>query len=535
MDTVPRSQSSPPNDAASRRIAGRWFRRAAVAAAVLVGIHLLWVYLGIGGDFGTLVFTDVEQSSLALLASVACGFAGLRSRNQARRGWSLLAAGMAAWAAGQLVWSYDEVVLGIAVPFPSLADAGFLAMVPLSVAGFALMIEVRHRALRVLFDGLIVSASLTIVSWPLVLGPTLQAEADTRLAFELAVAYPIGDIVIATMAFVLLSQTTGPARAPIALAGTGMLCLGAADSGFGYLVLHHAYAAGNLVELGWISGFLLVALAGLRVVTVPGPASQRAGSGPLLVGLPYLPLTAAMATGVVIELVGREDTPMVVIGVALVLLVVARQFLTVRENLVLTRRLGSVVDDLRRREEELRRLAFHDPLTGLANRALFQHEVERAVSSQSRTGALLGLVYIDLDGFKAVNDTLGHAAGDALLVAVAHRLRRGTRPGDTVARLGGDEFAMLLEYFQPTDGEADAMEVARRVVAELSEPFQIDGEEIRIGASTGVAVAAPGRGEAASLVRDADMAMYAAKIAGKGRVARFEPRLRDQIATAAAA
>jgi len=165
-----------------------------------------------------------------------------------------------------------------------------------------------------------------------------------------------------------------------------------------------------------------------------------------------------------------------------------------------------------RLQDELVRQAYHDGLTGLANRSLFRDRLEQALARSARGGGSVGVLMLDLDGFKQVNDTLGHDAGDQLLRVVAERLNETVRATDTVARFGGDEFAVLLDQ---TD-EALAVSVARRALARLTEPAVVGGRELQVAASIGIAVRAGGGG-GDELVRDADVAMYAAKDAGRGR------------------
>jgi diguanylate cyclase (GGDEF)-like protein/PAS domain S-box-containing protein len=181
-------------------------------------------------------------------------------------------------------------------------------------------------------------------------------------------------------------------------------------------------------------------------------------------------------------------------------------------------------------EAQLQHNAFHDALTGLANRALFADRLEHALARTDRGSTPVAVLFVDLDDFKAVNDGAGHSAGDELLVAVAERLRSALRPSDTIARLGGDEFAVLIE---------DAVDPARiaataeRLLAALSEPFPAGaasaGEQVRITASVGIATGAAGQHDAAELLRHADVAMYAAKGAGKGRSAVFAPDMDSAI------
>jgi diguanylate cyclase (GGDEF)-like protein/PAS domain S-box-containing protein len=175
-------------------------------------------------------------------------------------------------------------------------------------------------------------------------------------------------------------------------------------------------------------------------------------------------------------------------------------------------------------EEELRRQAFHDSLTGLANRALFADRLEHALARTHRFGQPIAVLFIDLDDFKTVNDSLGHGEGDHLLIAVAERLAGAIRTGDTIARMGGDEFAVLIE--DPAEAEAP-IAVAQRLLAALEAPFQRGAKELFVHASVGVAASTSKRQTADDLLRDADVSMYTAKTNGKNRVEVFVPSMHE--------
>jgi diguanylate cyclase (GGDEF)-like protein/PAS domain S-box-containing protein len=178
-------------------------------------------------------------------------------------------------------------------------------------------------------------------------------------------------------------------------------------------------------------------------------------------------------------------------------------------------------------EEQLSHQAFHDAVTGLANRALFKDRVEHMIERQARDNLPVSILFMDLDDFKTINDSLGHAAGDRLLAEVGERLKNSLRQADTAARLGGDEFAILLE--DGGDG-VDAAEVAARILASLEGPFHLEGKEVFVRASIGIATADARTGGpegAEELLRNADVAMYMAKEAGKGRYQVFEPAMHD--------
>ena len=174
--------------------------------------------------------------------------------------------------------------------------------------------------------------------------------------------------------------------------------------------------------------------------------------------------------------------------------------------------------------DEMGRLARHDALTGLPNRMLFLDRVEQAVIRARRHDATLAVLFLDLDGFKGVNDRFGHAEGDELLKTVAARLVGCVRAADSVARLGGDEFAVLLEG---VEGTAELEELSRRLLVALRREIRVMGHEVVVGASIGVAVAGP-EDDAAGLLRNADMAMYRAKALGKDRFFVYQPSLREE-------
>ncbi|GCB45819.1 bifunctional diguanylate cyclase/phosphodiesterase [Streptomyces sp. NL15-2K] len=184
-----------------------------------------------------------------------------------------------------------------------------------------------------------------------------------------------------------------------------------------------------------------------------------------------------------------------------------------------------------RLQAQLQHNAEHDPLTDLPNRALFTKRVQQALSGRRSSDRGTAVLFIDLDGFKAVNDTIGHQAGDELLVQAARRLQDSVRHGDTASRLGGDEFAALIVGDGTRDRtarERHILELADRLRTTLSQPYLIDGNDVRVNASIGVAFAEPGLG-AGEILRNADLAMYRAKAGGKGRVELYAPQMQQDV------
>jgi len=247
------------------------------------------------------------------------------------------------------------------------------------------------------------------------------------------------------MAFILLAFSRQFSRTGLSLIGAGLLALSVADSGFAYLAMNDAYASGNLIDSAWFGGFLLITL-GASWIEPAGPV--EAPRAPLWTGLPYVPFGISLVASIGMHIArGSLDTVLYVLMVVIVGLVVVRQVLTLRDNQQLNRRLTASVAELTSQEKQLRHLAFHDPLTGLANRALFVNRMEHALVASPCEQ--LGVIFIDLDGFKQVNDDLGHGVGDQLLTAVA-------------ARLDGDVAARGRRQVERHDGRRAAIERERR-------------------------------------------------------------------------
>jgi diguanylate cyclase (GGDEF)-like protein/PAS domain S-box-containing protein len=177
-------------------------------------------------------------------------------------------------------------------------------------------------------------------------------------------------------------------------------------------------------------------------------------------------------------------------------------------------------------EQERLVAAYTDYLTGLANRSMLLRALDTAIAESKRRGRIVGLVFMDLDGFKKINDTMGHQAGDLVLQEVANRISRAVRPGDLAARLGGDEFAVLLHEL---DDSSLLGTVTGRLTHMLAEPIEVDGRRVVVRASVGAALTGPLAATSSELLRNADLAMYSGKTRGKGRIEHFRPELLEAL------
>jgi diguanylate cyclase (GGDEF)-like protein/PAS domain S-box-containing protein len=628
-----------------------------VAVGSVLAATLAWVVTLLLLD-GT---TDAQHfSNVGLaLAAMGAGWAALRRARRhsgsIRRFWRLLSAALLSWSAGQAVWTWYESALGQEVPFPSLADVGYLGLPPLAAAALLclpLAAPTLAGQARTILDGLMVASSLLLCSWIIVLGPVFRSGGDSFLTQSISLAYPVSDVVVITIViytWLRARQQQRPLPLSLPLVGGGLLAFAVADSGFTYLTTTGSYSSGSFIDIGWFLGFILMWVAALRTADQDGVTeSQDVVPRPLGNLMPYAAVIAALLTSAIeVFRTGHADVFVSWIRTLIMALLVIRQILTLLENYSLTRnleqrvedrtaelrasqqrfaalvqhssdvvtvvdRLGNVAyqsassqrvlgydpDDLVGRsvcglmngeeaqaflealdqaaseslrihtvyttwlhatgrpcrvevtitnlldnpdvkglvlnsrdvtdravlEEQLTTQAFTDSLTELPNRALFKDRLQHALSRRSAADVSVAVLFLDLDGFKAVNDTLGHSAGDELLVMVSNRLRVVVRPSDTVARFGGDEFAVLVEDLPDSEYETG---LAQRINDAMREPFDLDGDQVHVAASVGIARMDVNSRSAEQLLRNADLAMYQAKSVGAGGYAVYHPSLHE--------
>jgi diguanylate cyclase (GGDEF)-like protein len=498
----------------------RGFPVAVAVAGLACAGFLAWVLAGLGGAEVTTWFDDLGELVAALMAGLCCAAAARWATGPGRRAWGLMAGWALSWAAGEAIWCWYELLRHQSTPFPSLADAGFLGAIPLAVAGVLSFpgapIRGRARA-RLVLDGLTIATALLSVSWATVLGRVDESGGDGLLAQVLSLAYPISDVVIGTMLLVLALRTARRGHTALLLLGGGLAVTAIADSGFAYLTANGSYS-GGWIDTGWVAGFLLVALGAIRSRRRPVMPAVGRGTSRSRLYLPYVPVAVALVLAVDEEFHGgRLGEFLFVTMLVLIIVVVARQVLTLSDNADLIRRLSD-------RERQLEHQATHDPLTGLANRAHFHDRVGGALAAagSTRTAPRSAVLFVDLDDFKDVNDRFGHQVGDQLLVAVAERIQRCIRSVDVPARLGGDEFAVLV-----TDaGAGELMAIAGRLLEALAAPVVLAGQCLVSPQGTiGVALAETPDVGVDELLRRADVAMYAGKARGKGVVGLYETSL----------
>lgn len=484
--------------------------RVATAAAVIFTAFAIWILSGVSTGVSREAVDDIVFVMLTIPAAVLAAMTARSTRGRLRVAWIAMAVGLFGWAIGDLLWAYYELSAREA-PFPSIADAAYLVM-PVGFCVALLCFPADHSNQfrgRMLLDGVIVAGSLFLASWVTILSPLYQAGADSTLALAISLAYPLSDIVILTIAATAMGRAAPEQRSVLALLSFGMACIALSDSGFAYLSAKNEYATGSVIDLGWMAGLLLIVVA---AAAGRESAHHRHGSvdlpGWASIWFPYAPL---LLVGFVAASEPAEifRSPLVeIVGALLMVTVLARQYLAVSEN----RRLLEIVAEQ----------ASRDPLTGLANRAKFAERLDQVMQRQAVGEASVSLIALDLNDFKLVNDALGHPAGDELLSRAGERILGSVRNTDVVARLGGDEFVVLME------GDlAQSQPIARLIAEAFNKPFVIEGHELHVRPSVGLAVAGledPGM-SAGELLKRADVAMYSAKKARARAELTFTPEM----------
>ena len=469
----------------------------------------LTVIVGMSGAYFTLSPTPTTKlvlyngvGLLGLLGTIV----GIRLQQpSARTPWILFALGQASFLTADLIYYWLETH-SETVPFPSVADAFYLLMYPLVIAGLA--VKIRKNSNRTkdwagLIDAGIFGIALFSVLWVLVMDSYVKIAGQATPERLISLCYPVMDLAVLFVA-IRLSVIMHRRHRSLLLIIAALCSLVIADVQYGVLNAADAFQTGSIVDAFWLGFYVLFALAALH----PSMSGEiRSGTNQIekitnvRLGLMFL----ATLTVPFIDL--AWGTP-------------ADRFVTLTSSAVLfALMLGRVIGLVRTVEhgrELLHLEARHDPLTGLANRTQFTERTTLALGGgQSSVAVLL----VDLDDFKAVNDSMGHEAGDNVLIEIAERVQRCVRDTDVVARLGGDEFAVLITKMIDRQ---DAASTASRIIRALSEPISILNRQVRVGASVGVAVRSKEHCDVQSLLRGADVAMYVAKRKGKGRHEFFE-------------
>ena len=489
-----------------------WINRQSRAIKMgVAGMLLMIPFFLINDPVNANIYWDI---CLGAMMAVALWFAWRLPERRAA--WVLIVLGQFLFIAGDVTWSVYEDVLHIDA-YPNLGDVFYVSGYVLIAVGLSMLWRFQRAIGNVgaVVDGLIVAVAAAVLLWVFFIGPAVLDGSGGFAERAFNTAYPAGDLLLIAMGAQLAMRVGRSIPSWILL--VGVLALLVADLWYAYLAADDAYSVGDPVDAFWWISY--VAIASLVVHERVGELSHARidPSGPRVTLLRVAVLAATtMAAPLTIAVrasAGRslELGPLLGGTILLFLLVVVR--------------LAIVAEQLETSRGRLEHDATHDSLTGLGNRALYSERVRQALAATQTTPHRTAVLCIDLDDFKTVNDSLGHAAGDRMLQEIGTRLRSVVRRADSVARLGGDEFAILVDG-EPAEA---ALEIADRLLVELARPVVL-GPNATAHSSASIGIAFGSVGDSVeSLLRDADIAMYTAKNNGKSRWEVYRPGMRQQV------
>jgi diguanylate cyclase (GGDEF)-like protein len=497
------------------------------------GIGAVAVYFAVPGEAGK----DLLYSAIGLASTVCVVLAVRWHRPSERVGWYLIAAASCCFVFGDGILEFYDLVLHRAAPYPSVADGLYLLGYPFLLAGVFRVTRTPGApdAREKWADAAMMSIGALALSWQFLMGSYAHDSTMGMFGKLVTLAYPLMDL--AVLFIVASAMLAGTARRPVdTLLCTAIAVMLISDFSYDILVLHGVYTTGNLVDSGFLLNYVLIAVAALHPsmaesgLDTSGVPKQRRLWLPLVAAAGFVSPTILLVSShlhrhVDVEVLAATTMALFTLAVLRATWLFGRLRAQTTQLRLRGESLDAALAGQQALQDDLRHQAFHDGLTGLANRALLDDRVEHALEASPRLTGTVALCFCDLDGFKAVNESFGHRVGDAMLVLVSKRLASVVRGGDTVARLGGDEFAILLENVEDV---AVVTALAERVVSILREPAVIEGTRVQLSVSVGVAFAeADATGE--RLLSEADAAGYEAKASGKDRYAVFEPSMRSRI------
>jgi len=506
----------------------RAFTIAAVVAGALAAAFVAWTALRVGGDQATIAVDDIGEAVAALIAAASCGLAAARNEHRTRVAWGLFAASAASWGIGEVIWSVYEVGLGIAVPFPSAADAGYLLAVPLAVGGVFAFTSAPSRLTtrgEALLAGAIVALSLLFIAWAMGLGQVYSSSPASPAAKLIGLAYPLGDIVTITVLVLAIRRARRTELGRMFLLLGGLASAALADSAFAYLTANGTFGAiGSVLDAGWVVGYLMIALAPLWPTN--DTETVRA-EGPIELWQLALPWAAVLAAAVVAIHEATTDHALDRFSTVLVggigILLVGSQVLSHRDSLSLLVTSQRTETQLARRNSLLDEIVTHAPL-GIArvgtDMKIIDINPRLAALLRADTRQIVGTsvaAYLHPDEFNRVfevfqplwNGAVDTIESDSRAVR-ADQTEVWLHWSATVVRSASGRIDYFIAMYEDTDADHAANEAAAAHLAGLERLNQLKSEFVAL-VSHEFRTALVGIQGFSEMIRDSDITLEDAK------------------------
>jgi diguanylate cyclase len=497
-----------------------------------------WLYLFRENNALKIVGGDLLSFFAPFIASIWLFLIVKKTKNRGNYFWLFLFFGTLSLCIAEGIWDYYELILKRGVPFPGWADLFYILQIVFYLFAFLYKLYEKKESysmLRFLFDIVIIMIVTTTLSWRFILQDIFTDPSLTNTALLVSAAYPIGDLVLIFGAVsMLLSSNEILPKKVLLFISAGLFFQIFADIAYMYLIAGELYESGSLLDPLWPLAGMLIGLSGFYSSEEDSKNKKKQNSSihknQLGIKRQLIPY-AAIIILLSIWYVEQSSADSLLIGLLLSsLLVLIRQVITIIQNNSLllqlqhlneeleekvsdrTKELSVKNKQLTRMIKHMEHIAYHDGLTGLPNRRMFEAKLTEAIKKAEKEKNLAAVLFIDLDRFKNINDTFGHGFGDLLIRNVAQRLRKGVENRFIVSRQGGDEFTILLDSVSSIEY---VQQIAERISKLSQKSFLIEEQEIRTSFSIGIAIYPMDGENVESLLKNADAAMYRTKELGK--------------------
>ncbi|MDR6999103.1 DUF4084 domain-containing protein [Neobacillus niacini] len=518
--------------------------------------YYIWIYYWKDNESLRTIGGNIFSILAPLFSFITLFLVYKKLKNNDKYFWLLMSLGSFSYVIAEVIWDYYENFLRVEVPFPGWPDLFYMLQIVFYLLAFLFKIWYKRDGLHLIkfiFDTCIIMTVAITFSWYFIIKEILTQHHVSTLFKFVSMGYPIGDLILilGAVSFLMGSEYFFPSRVLYLILGSLVIQV-FADSAFLYLSAKSLYVSGGPYDPLWALSLLLMGISG----TYYRPDNNKNYfqdinkkkktyfikdffSFRLL--LPYLSVIFLF----MVMIIQRREINSLIVGSAVaIFLVISRQIFTLLENQTLLTKYHTLTEELEQKIEErteelsnknqqlitavhkMKHMAYHDVLSGLPNRRLFLEHLSIAIADAKRNSYKLAVVFIDLDRFKNINDTLGHDFGDLLLKHVSKQMLNCLRKMDTISRQGGDEFTILLNEIS---NETEIIQLIQQLQSIVAKSIRIKGHELHVSMSIGIAVYPADGSSPEELMKHADMAMYSAKEGGRNSFKFFSTEMNDNI------